>query len=188
MDEYIAGDNYYSNWRDCGTRTDVRYEWRIIGFCGRAYVLLIEFTKVAGTTDRETAEYYYGDECLEQVFSGTLDRWRYKETKDFIAKWHNHEHIDFFYENKVPIFAVEPSQVYKGSADVVLNPNLSEIKFFKLFNSYTAFQEIQMFISGVIGINTSNAIEINDKNKVIQHGFDAKWSFRNPDPPKRKQK
>lgn len=186
LDEYIAGDNYYSNWRDYGSRSDVRYEWRIIGFCGKTYVLLTEFTKIS--KDSETAEYYYGDECLERVFEGGRDRWHYKETQDFIQKWQNREYIDFFYDNKVPVFSVEPSSAYRGSVEVVLNPVLSEIKFFRLFNSYSAFQEIQMFISGVIGINTSNTTEIDDKNKIIQHGFDTKWSFRNPDPPKRKQK
>jgi len=30
-------------------------------------------------------------------------------------------------------------------------------------------------------------VEISDKDKLLQHGFD-KWSFRNPDPPKRKKR
>ena len=190
LDDYIAGDNYYTNYRWDGGRTNVRYDWRIIGFCGKTYVIIAEHTKAAhGNPDNELTEYYYGDECLGRVFIGSKHKWRLKETREFINKWHNREFLDFFYDNKVPIFSVEPASRYrKINLDVELNPVLSGIKFFRLFDSYSAFQEIQMFISGVIGINTSNTTEIDDKNKIIQHGFDSKWSFRNPDPPKRKQK
>jgi hypothetical protein len=41
-----------------------------------------------------------------------------------------------------------------------------------------AFQEIQMFISGVLGIDENPTVEVSDKDKIISRGFDYKWSFR----------
>ena len=59
------------------------------------------------------------------------------------------------------------------------------MKFQTIFEPFTAFQEIEMFLGGVIGSNENNIIEIEDKYRIESHGFN-KWSFRNPNPPKRK--
>ena len=48
-----------------------------------------------------------------------------------------------------------------------------------------AFQEIEMYISGVLGINNKPTVEISDKNKIVGRGFDLKYSFRK-DPEKKK--
>ena len=71
--------------------------------------------------------------------------------------------------------------------EFIINPNLSNLKFQTKFEPYSAFQEIEMFISGVLGIDNKNTIEIDDKYRIESHGFDN-WSFRNPNPPKRKNK
>jgi hypothetical protein len=158
-------------------------------FCGKTYVLLIEKTKEDDKESAvETIEYFYGDETLERVFKNKKEKWRYKETQEFINKWHSKEFFDFFLTNKAPIFSVQPLGRYlKTDLEVVLNPSLGEIKFSKIFDSISTFQEIQMFISGVLGTGSPTTLEINDKEKIKQYGYDPKWSFRNPDPPKRKQ-
>ena len=74
LDNYIAGENYYHRgfewvreWVRGAKMT--RHEWRIIGFCGKTYVLLIEKTKEDDKEpDFESNEYFYGDETLERVF------------------------------------------------------------------------------------------------------------------------
>ena len=43
-----------------------------------------------------------------------------------------------------------------------------------------AFQEIQMYVSGVLGSNEDGEqTEMTEKQKVAQHGMN-KWSFRKP--------
>ena len=189
LKEYIAGDYFYraSDWV-WGSKVVV-FEWSIIGFCGKTYVLLTEKTKDEdNAASPETIEYFYGDECLEKVFRNKKQKWRYQETRNFIDKWHGKEFLSFFVNNKVPIFIATRQRGYNQiNSDVVLNPLLLEYKFFRIFDSYTAFQEIQMFISGVLGVGAANNLEIPNDEKIKQHGFDLKWSFRNPDPPKRKQ-
>lgn len=190
LDDYIAGENYYRGFDWVRGSKIALHEWKIIGFCGKTYVLLIEKTKeTAGDPAFETIEYFYGDEILERVFRNKKDKWRYKETRDFINKWHNKEFFDFFLTNKAPIFSVQPLGRYlKTDLEVQLNHSLEEFKFFRIFDSFSAFQEIQMFISGVLGISSPKTLEIDNKERIKQAGFDLKWSFRNPDPPKRKQK
>ena len=70
---------------------------------------------------------------------------------------------------------------------LLINPCLSEFEFYRVVDSASAFQSIQSFISGVMGIEEKPMIEIKEKDKIVSKGFN-KWSFRNPDPPKRKMK
>lgn len=60
----------------------------------------------------------------------------------------------------------------------IVNGELKDYQFYKVFDSFLAFQEISMFLSGgVLGKNQNKIIEVEDKYKIEQHGFD-KWSFR----------
>ena len=48
-----------------------------------------------------------------------------------------------------------------------------------MVDTYTAFQEIQMYISGVLGTNEDgHDTNQTEKEKVRQHGFDPKYGFR----------
>jgi hypothetical protein len=62
--------------------------------------------------------------------------------------------------------------------------NLKDYQFFKLFDHRTAYQELDMFISGTLPQSTQMPIEIEDKYRIPQHGFD-KMSFRKPKSKKR---
>lgn len=57
-----------------------------------------------------------------------------------------------------------------------INPCLKDINFQKVIDPFTAFQQLEQWISGVIG-NTEVIPEMPDKDKVAAHGFD-RWSFR----------
>ena len=60
---------------------------------------------------------------------------------------------------------------------VVTEPNLSEYEFVKVMPPTIAYQEIEMFLSGVLGQANAEPINISDKDRIYQHGFDKK-SFR----------
>lgn len=60
-----------------------------------------------------------------------------------------------------------------------LNPCLLDLNFQSVIDPYTAFQELQMYISGVMGGESPKTIEIADKDKIAKKGFDAKMGFRN---------
>jgi len=56
--------------------------------------------------------------------------------------------------------------------------NLRSVNFQKALDPYTCFQEISMFVGGVLPRNPNPMVEITDpKIKIAKHGFDE-WSFR----------
>lgn len=66
------------------------------------------------------------------------------------------------------------------------NPKLKSYDFFKVFDAYITFQELYMFLGGKASPE-KELIQISDKDKIQQHGFDPKYGFRNT-PSKYKKK
>lgn len=61
---------------------------------------------------------------------------------------------------------------------VCFNNNLlGPFEFGKLFDGFSAYQEIDMYVSGTLANNLSVPIALTEKDRVAQHGFDQ-WSFR----------
>jgi hypothetical protein len=58
----------------------------------------------------------------------------------------------------------------------VVDPNLKELNFQKVLDPFTAYQELEQWIGGVLG-NTEVIPEMADKDKIAAHGFNS-WSFR----------
>tara|TARA_Y100000034_G_scaffold136985_1_gene218011 strand:+ start:16908 stop:17600 length:693 start_codon:yes stop_codon:yes gene_type:complete len=77
---------------------------------------------------------------------------------------------ELFQEFKVPVFALE-------GKTIINNPVLKDYKFGKVKKSPEAFQDIFMYISGVLGTNENEMINISDEDKRDKKGFD-KWSFK----------
>lgn len=61
----------------------------------------------------------------------------------------------------------------------IRNPCLKELNFARYYDAFTAFQNLSMFISGVLGGQSPKLVEIEDKYRIVSHGFDIKTSFRN---------
>ena len=73
-----------------------------------------------------------------------------------------------------------------GSADTdqrqsvcVVEPVLKEIQFYRALPAAQAYQEMAMFLGGVLPAQSTMPIHISDKDRVLQHGFN-KYSFRKP--------
>jgi len=60
---------------------------------------------------------------------------------------------------------------------IAINPQLKKIEFFKVMDPFKTFQEIDMYIGGVLPRPGAMMVNIEDKYRIPQHGFD-KWSFR----------
>lgn len=60
---------------------------------------------------------------------------------------------------------------------VTCSPVLKDIEFYRVVDCYTAFQEIEMFIGGVLGTCNDPAPRFSDKVMRDSKGFD-KWSFK----------
>lgn len=72
-----------------------------------------------------------------------------------------------------------PIVIYQGSSWLI-NAQLTNFNFQRIVDPYTAFQELSMFVGGVLGSNAALPEIQTDKQKVLSHGFDPKYGFRTP--------
>jgi hypothetical protein len=168
------------------------YNYFIIGFCGKLYIgwkLYHEgipyhdefgFKKIPFMTDI-TYNFDYMKTIIDSNF------WKRKGNfENNILYIRNYDAIELFRELKTPIFVYDNDYCrnsmkkywHNNNYKFIVNPLLRNYVFYKIFNSFQAFQEIQMFLGGVLGVGEKEIIEVADKYKIQQHGFDYKWSFR----------
>jgi hypothetical protein len=150
----------------------------IIAFCGKIYVAWEMLDKKSFNDCNPTSIITYDVEGMKEIL--VYKTWRQHgnitETYNEII---NYDPIKLHRLYNTPIFIISTSFALNGirESGFVINPTLKTYKFFKIFDSFQALQEIQMFISGVLGTGESMIIEIEDKYKIASHGFD-KTSFR----------
>jgi hypothetical protein len=85
---------------------------------------------------------------------------------------------DWAIENKISIVTDVESCDRRGRTWWT-NPMLSRIGFQKALDPYTAFQELELFIGGVLTEN-KEIYQVPNDIKIQQAGFDLKTSFRKP--------
>lgn len=159
----------------------------IIGFCGKLYLgFKMYYTKQNNSPHNEILiDFTYDVNEFKTHFN---QRFSFVNFDEFVEYVSNYDTIDIHRELNTPIFLLDMnyfnSPIYEHK-HFIINPTLKNYHFYKVFDTFTTFQEIQMYISGVLGVGENPMIEISDKNKITQHGFDSKWSFRKP--PKEKK-
>jgi hypothetical protein len=178
-------NNYLDLYRNPGAANRV-LTFQIIGFCGTAIVSL---------TDGEKT--YFGEEILTLDWAKTKGYRKfsnYQIVTDCIRRFHDQTDHSLFQQFKVPVFSVpieSPLNAYELNAPALywptftLNPKLSDLKFYQYKDAYSAFQDIQSYISGVLGIDATPTIELSDKSKIIKAGFDPKTAFRKGKQPRK---
>lgn len=148
----------------------------IVGFCGKLYLgWKFDYKEnewgELGYVDVIKTDIIYGYKNAKEFLKS--DYWR-SNLDDDIKYVMNYDPIDLFREFKTPIFVYD---TYRRDDAFIINPTLKDYEFYKVIDAFTAFTELQMFIGGVLGIGEKEIVEIEDKYKIGQHGFD-KWSFR----------
>jgi hypothetical protein len=78
-----------------------------------------------------------------------------------------------------PVLLIENRGRHPHHIHVIANPILRAYEFAKAVDPYTAFQEISMWVCNFVGTQKPDTVEISDKDKVTQHGYNEK-SFRHP--------
>lgn len=162
-----------------------RVECSVIGFCGKLYPVYV-FTYKDGNV-----EYSYDKESATEILkSANL----YKKTKSREIFWsrrfHTSSYIDEFFDSsnwnyllrmfqdlKEPIFLLKQIKATGRGYEMKIAPTLSDYKFAKVFAPTQAFQEIQNYISGVLGVGERDTVTLSDEMKSHKKGYD-KWSFR----------
>ncbi len=156
----------------------------IIGFCGKSYVVYKKSWYEEYPT--ENFEFIYDYEEIKKILLNNKERYDLnKHTELQLAEAYKFYHNkplfkNVFLELKTPIFSYELHKQF------IINPKLLDYQFFKVFDPFTTFQEIQMFIGGVLTNPEKNYIQIDEKYRQAQRGLD-KTSFRQQAPGKKKE-
>jgi len=161
-----------------------------VGFCGKMYMGFEIEPQYTGNTSHakyvmHSTKFVYSifdTRKLEDNYSMFAD---YSRTKipwlsNMIMHHQNVRKIDtsnFLIKHKIPYFV---AQTKRGEiSKVQFIPELKKCEFQKVKDPYSAYQEISMFLGGVIPRQIPEMVEISDKDRISQHGFN-KLSFRHP--------
>lgn len=171
----------------------------LIGFCGKIYpVVCIAWTEscfpyLIGNTQfsiRGISKYFYSQQDYLDFFNSSSKEFQ-KKLQDNVGNigrlWLRWESIydhdwsslcKYFVEYKTPIFIIKRNDAPdKHCEEITINFSLGNFEFYKIKDTYSAFQDISMYISGVLGVGQPELIQIGNKEMIQKKGFD-KWSFR----------
>lgn len=79
-------------------------------------------------------------------------------------------------ENNISIVTSE-SNSYATYTVHINSDNLKDYDFYRVMDAYTAYQELSMWVGGILTQNKDGLYKLSDKELIAKHGFD-KWSFR----------
>lgn len=81
--------------------------------------------------------------------------------------------------DEVPRYGHSKSPYYAGKPlHVMLNPSLAAFHMQSVIDPYQAWQDISMFIGGVMPGRQSPMVQLTDESRIVKAGFDTKYSFR----------
>ena len=170
--------------------------YHYIVFCGRLF-FCVELSECLNYKSYHTFLYNYKDlntyakkhnnKYLNAELAIDRDRHNFhlhktvKETFETVSKMKEKDErlIQLSMDFKTPIIIFEINSGCMHNPGVLLNGNLGKRSFYKVMDPVTAFQELSMFISGVMGGQAPPMIKVSDEIRLEKHGFDKKDSFRN---------
>lgn len=107
--------------------------------------------------------------------------------------WRGHDVTPEMAQAQVALVLIEDHGFRWGRAqrpgELVINPRLEPYGFARQLDPWTAYQELSMFVEGVLRHPDPVMEPITDQDRLAQHGFDH-WSFRKmpaPATPRRKK-
>ncbi len=158
------------------------HSYFIIGFCGKLYIGW-KLYRVINSNDEVSTEFTYDNEYIKKILEDKSWDGILSDSIDYVQSFNA---LQIFRDLKSPAFVYDSdygrTYYYKKRnnnhhSKFIINPLLKNYEFFKMFDSFQAFQEVSMFMGGVLGKGEKEITEVADKYKITQHGFN-KWSFR----------
>lgn len=171
-----------------------RLHKRVIGFCGQLYPMIVAEYWSNSVLVRESFLYTV-EETLKYMEREGLntERSKYWYVSSFdirsekgIANHFDKSQIsnmdDIFHSFRTPIFVLGSgfSGADSQQSYLAVNPCLKKLGFMKVKDPQTAFQEVYMYLSGVLGAPPKPTKPIDDKTMAASKGHDSPYSFRKP--------
>lgn len=174
--------------------TNTRRQYISVLFCGKIYrgirltpespvcwnteSLLVEIAEVAERGRRIIGLKEYYTAMLTAIHSNAGTNGVLKKTKTTIAEWLSLNgsvyHCQYAVDHKIPIILVDyiSSARFCGISRISENPsNLHSVDFARAVPPWEAYQELSMYIGGVLGADAVPMVEINDTDMRLAKGF-----------------
>jgi hypothetical protein len=169
-------------------------KWRFsevfIIFCGKRYIGLkceheptynLAKSGLAMHAKEDTQVFWNKDEFEAWVKTITdlvpiiedVSGWRNLENKLFTAEDVSREEYEFLVKRRISIAIYLPTTKLWG----IDYAGLKDFQFYRVFSAVDAFQELDMWLSGALGLPGAPMVEVADDVRMAKHGMD-KWSFR----------
>jgi hypothetical protein len=178
----------------------------LLGFCGKIYpVWKVAYYPHKHKPEKSESEWCYSSDEIEHfmkkykrlgdvhdrfVNPENMNQNRFYYNRGFTKKkidiacelFYNRNKLEYlFFDYKAPIFIIEePDRPYKNKNryyKLITNPNIRDYKFFKQKDTFTTYQDISMYISGILGLNDPDIVHISDRDMKDQKGF-YEYSFK----------
>lgn len=161
-------------------------KYGLILFAGRIYPFARLNVNRMGLISQDPSIFFYKYLDLKEYTQKYGVDLNNKQT-NYINRWNNKSqlspeaHFEIDGSEKLLAYATKeriPSALmWDEQFPITINPRLSDVEFFRRLGPYEAFQEMSMFI-GNMASPEKEPSQVEDKYKIIGHGFDLKQSFR----------
>lgn len=169
--------------------SDSYLQFFVLGFCGQIYI----FGKFVRIYEENRAEFRYDTEYVREIILG-------QDLKQYLVKYlkttgkNRLQEIDKKYSALETEFERTKQSKFLNSLFVKLDtpcflltnesfittwPNLKALNFGSIMSGGECFQEIEKFVGTVLVKDVKPEVVVDDKVKILSHGFDVKTSFRN---------
>lgn len=169
-----------------------------LGFCGKIYPV-VKFSErypaLSPSNFNPIVRYLYSLEQVQEFCKENNIELR--DEKEYFSKYSRGYDVDsvrsltrffnqtdfmglekIFAEKNIPLFTYKSDPTSNSNKTMIQhNPSLKDVQFFKVKDSFSCFQEISMFVGGVLKSKENEMVQISDEDKIAKHGYD-KWSFR----------
>lgn len=153
---------------------DFLFSTLLIIFCGKLYPC-IEISKSNKIKTISEYNYIYNyEEFNTYLIENKIDHKNYK-TKNKIQYFFNlpilNKYINFLIEHKITIAVITKEEIF-------INCQLNNYQFYKVLDTYSAFQELNMWLTGTLSYPQNIMVEVSNETKIEKAGFDKHISFR----------
>lgn len=154
----------------------------IIGFCGKVYKGYYIMSYDGGQNPRKECLYSKKD---VMSYADQVAGFYRKELRDYELEYNSSFLKRWFLKYSTPLFVIDYFNIFHVNvrfpthlkSELIINPYLEEYQFYKVFDPYTAFQEVAMYVGGVLQNKAPETVDISDEDLAEQKGFDE-WSFK----------
>jgi hypothetical protein len=148
-------------------------------FCGKVYTCVQISTRDLGYLNEGVDTFMYDAESVIKFLEkNSID----VDNKRYSWDTTKRERINSWFVVKQPdrewLIANKITNVAVSKSSVIVNPRLQNYNFAKCLDAYSAYQELDMWISGTLSYPQNFMVEVSDKSKIQKHGFDTKYGFR----------